>query len=499
MEIKDFNGEESLERAKSMQFAKSNFAKLIISDLSNSSQGRRFLKKYKQSEVREIIENYKIEKNQEKLRDIAQLLWVKSPQFQRLIKYFAEMSTFAHVITPIKDLKSLNKNKVLNQYTMVGELLKMMNIKHEIAKVLTIAFREDIFFGYIHKDKKSFYIQQMPFEICKVSSVEDGILNYSIDMSYFEKNENSLKGWAIEIQYKYREWKLLKDSNPKISKWVELDAQNTICIKMNEEMVEVFPPFAGVFDSIFDIEAFKDLRKDREKLGNYMILAQKLPVRQDTETNNDFMIDGDFTTYFHNQVSDTVPENVGVVTSPMEIDVIKFDKETVDTDGVAKATRDFWEAGGASQLLFGSNNTSSSGLAMSVISDEAVVFNLLSQVERWLNRYLRFEFKELYFNVKMLPVTWYNREKMHQMYLMSAQYGVPVKSHLSAVVDLEPIEVMNMSYLENDLLKMHEEWIPLVSSHTQTNEDMANQSGGAPKKSNKDISDEGDKSRDKDG
>ena len=459
------------ERKKAVEFTRADFGRLVINDLTKTPTGRNFLKKYTQSEVRDIIENYKIERNQDRLREISQLLWAKSPQYQRLIKYFAGMATFAHVITPIKEIRKVNKSKALKQFVEIGELVKLMSLRHEMTKVLSVVFREDIFYGYIHRDKKSFYIQQMPSEICKASSVEDGALNYSVDMMYFQKNEATLYRWANEIQVKYREWRAMRERNPKLSQWVELDARHTICIKMNEDMLEVFPPFAGTFDSVFDIEAFKELRKDKEQLGNYMVLTQKLPIRTDTDNNNDFLIDKEFMMFFHNQASDVVPENVGVITSPMEIEPVRFDQDRADRDGVGKATRDFWEGAGASQLLFSSENSSSTGLAMSIKADEEIVFTLLTQIERWLNRYLKNEFSDLLYNVNILPVTRFNQDIMYKMYLESATYGVPVKSHLSATVGLDPIEVMNMAYLENDLLEMHEGWIPLQSAHTMSNEE----------------------------
>lgn len=493
--------EKNAKRERAMVYSKEDFAKLIINDLSQSESGRKFLRKYKQSEVRDIVEHYQTERNQERLNEISRLLWAKSPQYQRLLNYFADMAVFAHTITPIKNLKKLNKNKTLKQYVEIGELLKLMSLKHEMTKVLNVAFREDVFFGYIHRSNNSFFIQQIPFDICKITSIEDGCLNYSVDMYYFSKNESTLYKWADEIQQKYKQWKALKEKNPNLSEWVELDAKNTICIKINEDVTEVFPPFAGAFDAIFDIEAFKDLRKDKERLGNYMLLAQKLPMRTDSDDNNDFLIDNDFMMFFHNQASNTVPDNVGVITSPMEITPINFKQDTADRDGVAKATRDFWESSGTSQTIFASENTTSTGAGLSIKSDEEMVFSVLNQIERWINRYLRMEYDDdLMFNVSILPVTIFNQDTIYKMYLEAGQYGIPVKSHLSAVVGLEPIEVMNMAYLENDLLKMHEEWVPLVSSHTQSaNDSMSklDETGGAPKKDDDKISDETVKIRDR--
>lgn len=483
-----------------MAFSKEEFARLIINDLSNKKGGKSLLKKYKQSEVREIIENYKIPKNQEKLIEISQMLYAKSPQYKRLVQYFGGMATFAHIIAPIKDISKLSKNKVIKQYTQVGEIMKLMNLKHEMGKVMNTVFVEDVFYGYVHKSKKDFYIQKIDSSIAKITSVEDGVYNYSIDMSYFQKNEDKLSQWAEEIQDKYKRWLVMKERNPRISPWVELDARNTICIKVNEEILESFPPFAGSFDAIFDIEGFKRLRKDREEIGNYMVLTQELPMRKDSENNNDFMIDQDMMLYFHNMASDVVPENVGVITSPMKIEPLKFEKDRADNDGVAKAERDFWSGNGTSQLLFNADKSTSKGLLMSIKTDEEIIFGLLTQIERWVNRYLKFQFSDLMFNVDILDVTHFNQQEMYKMYLEVAQYGLPVKNHLSATIGLAPIETMNMAYLENDILELHEKFIPLMSSHTMSGDELVNKNkaeDGRPPKDASEVSDETARGQDK--
>lgn len=472
-------------RESAMTFDGRSFAKAIINDLRSTLDGRVVLKKYKQSEVREIIENYNLPVNQIKLREISQLLFAKSPQYQRLLRYFSGIPLFSHVITPVKDITKLDKEYVLNQYVAIGELVKRINLKHEMTKVLNVAFKEDTFFGYIHKTKKDFYIQNIDAGICKITSIEDGVYNFSIDMSYFQRRKDTLKSYPKEIRDKYNNWEKIKLKNPRLSVWVELNARNTICIKINEEILESFPPFAGSFDSIFDIDGFKQLRKDKEELDNYMTLAMELPMRKDSDDNNDFIIDEDMMHFFHNMAVDAVPENVGVVTSPMKITPITFDKSKTDADGVAKAERDFWSGSGTSQLLFNSDKSTSQGLLLGIKTDETIVFGALTQIERWLNRYLKFEYSDLMFNINILHITEFNQKEKFDMYLTGGERGFP-KSHIGAVMGFSPIEVMNMTYLENEILEFHKKFIPLDSSHTKSK----NSEDGRPKKSDDQISDE---------
>lgn len=458
-----------------MTFDKMEFAKLIINDLNKDFRHRRFLKKYDQEEIREIVEHYRVEINQWKLREISQILYAKSPEYQRLIRHFAEMALFAHVISPIKDITKLQATKVQKQYMSIAEQVQRMQLKHEMRKVLRTAFTEDVFYGYVHDDGKSFYIQRIDGEMCRITSVEDGVYNYSVNMNYFLKDERRLIGFADEIKQKYFKWKKTygeqQKIDPQIHMWnyVELDPQNTICIKVNEEMLEIFPPFAGSFDAIYDIQAYKELRKTKEEIGNYMILSQQLPIRKDSDNNNDFMIDMDMMKYFHNMAADAVPENVGVITSPMPIQPVNFQRETGEQDGVAKATRDFWDGNGTSQLLFNADDSTSQGLMMSIKTDEEIVFALLSQIERWLNRFLGYKISgDLLFNVNILNVTHFNQDEVIDRYLNAGQYGLPVKSYLCASLGLEPIETINMAYLENEIFKYQEMFIPLFSSNTMS-------------------------------
>ena len=491
--------EKDLQRKNMMQFDATIFSRLVLNDLSSNKNGRAVLKKYKQSEIIDIIENYTLEKNQIKLREISRLLFAKSPQYRRLVRHFSDMALFSYVIEPCRNLEKLNVSKVTKQYEDISELAKVMSLRHEMQKVLRTIFIEDAFFGYVHKDKNSFYIQKIDPSIVKITHVDDSIYNFSIDMTHFYDDESKLESWGVEVKVKYRAWKSARDKNPKIDGFVELDAKNTICIKANEEFSHLFPPFAGSFDSIFDIDGFKKLRKDKEELGNYAIVTQELPMRKDSENNNDFLIDNKYMKFFHNSAVDSVPDNVGVITSPMKIEALKFDKDRVDNDGVGKATRDFWEGSGTSNLLFSSSANSAVGLASSIKSDEQIVFGVLAQINRWLNRYLKHQFKDLYFHINVLPVTEYNRKEMFDMYIQAGSYGYPVKSHIGAVAGLEPIVTTNMIYLENEILKLHEKFIPLMNSHVMSG-DMMNadsKEAGSPKKDDNEIADETVRTRDK--
>ena len=70
---------------------------------------------------------------------------------------------------------------------------------------------------------------------------------------------------------------------------------------------------------------------------------------------------------------------------------------------------------------------------------------------------------------------------MQDAYLKGGMYGLPNKMLYAASLDLEPIDVLNQSYLEDDVLKVSIDTFdrPLVSSNTLSNGDVSNE-GGRP-------------------
>lgn len=461
-------------------------ARLIFKDLTKSNETIIF-GKYKKEDVRRFLDSP--DKFQKQLRDISRILYNKSQHYKRLIDHFATMATFSYSVHPLGAVdEKVNKKTFKNQYIKTLKILDNMNFAHEFEKVLTVAFRDDVYFGYEHETKDSYFLQKLDPDLCQIVSSEDGVYNFAFDFSYFEKYTDRLSMYPIEFTQKFNKYR-----NRTADRWQELDSSKTICIKINETLDYPVPPFAGIFEAIYDVEDYKALRKVREEIGNYIILAQKLPMRENSDHNDDFAIEFETMMLFHQRLASILPDQVGAVTSPMEIEAIRLDKDRVDNDNVAKAVSELYSSAGVSQLLFNSESAGSVGLEKSVTSDEQIVFRALRQLERWTNRKLK-KLSVDSFKFILLDVTTFNREKMSELYLKSAQFGIPVKMELASVLGLSPSALSGKAFLENDVLELHEKLIPLTSSHTQG--DLTDE-GGRPIKSGDKLTTEGNRSRDK--
>lgn len=472
-----------------------NFARQSLNQLNLESTAIS-IGEYSQSDIRDYIENYSNAESQEALLEISDILWVRSPHFRRLVQYFADMATFSYGIIPKDDIQVLetNTDSVREQYVELAKFAKNMNMKHEFRKVMLEAFKSDIFYGYVHYTEDDFYIQKMPREICAISSVEDGVFNYSVHMPTVEENIDVYKyTMPQEVIDLYNEWvgeqesrnsrndrggrgqqerRVQREEEMVAGDWKELGAENTICIKFDEGNYDIIiPPFASSFESVYEIDGYKASRRNRDQIDNYMMIYQRIPIRGDSESNNDFTIDYDSVEFFHEEIADSVPESVGVVTTPMELEPIEFQRDTIDIDNVAKAEKGFWSASGTSQSLFSTENNTTQGINSSIATDEQIVFALLRQFQRWTNRFVKYAHGETMFSIEILDVTYFNQEKYYKHLLELSQYGIPVKTLIPASVGIEPIEVVGLSHLENEVLGIHESWIPLQSSHTMSNKD----------------------------
>lgn len=471
----------------SISFAQ--LSKLILTDIDSNTSKTSLTVKYTKEQIIGFLENPK--KFESQLRQLSQYLYHVSPNYKRLVQYFAGMLRFDYIVEPYDlDIEKVNMETFKRQYLKTLKLLEIMNLPHEFTKILKHSFKDDTFFGYEYMTDDSYFIQRLNPDHCKITSIEDGVYNFSFDFSYF-KSEDEVKKYPKEFQNKYQLY--LKSRKDK--RWQELDSKNTICFKVNEELEYSLPPFSTVFEAVFDIDETKRMRRVKTKMDNYMILTQKIPVSDKTDEPNKFLIDLDTAIAFHNKATQSLPEEVGLVTSPMDIEAIKLERKNTDVDIVAKAERDYYNAAGIAQPLFNSDKVTGTGLSKSIVTDEEIAFMCLQQFERWINRKLK-QFNKTYkFRVKFLETTRFNVDSVRDGLLKSAQYGMPVKSALAATLGLTPSSLMNMTFLENDILNLPEKLIPLSSAHTSSSKDGA----GAPTKKDDDLSESGEKTRDNDG
>lgn len=318
--------------------------RLIARDLNKNTESPNFFM-YTKDQIASFLKNpYK---NEKQLRNAVIYLYGASSHFRRLIQYFVSLSDLAYVVGPYKtDTATAKPQSVRNRYRRVLNLLSAMNIKDQFEKILTVCLREDVFYGTIWETADSVIIQQLPSDYCAISVIEDGVLNVSFDFTYFRSRQDVLELYPEEFREKYELYK----GDAKAYRWQELSAPNSFAIKCNKDVISyAMPPFAGILREIFDLEDYKSLRMTKEEIENYALLVMKLLL--DDEGN--YLLDYGKARKFFENMDAVLPEEIGAVLSPMEIDKISFERThpgTVNT--IADAEQNLFTAAGVSSLLF---------------------------------------------------------------------------------------------------------------------------------------------------
>lgn len=475
-----------MDALSSINFARHTDVKIV--NLKNNTNTGTAYTKYKRSDIIKYLKDP--ETNAKQLRDASIYLYEVSPQYRRVINYFAHMCPLNYIMYPFKfdNTKPINEKSFKTSYKKATDFLSIFNLRHEMRKALVTAWREDIFAGYIYQTKDSFYIRKLPPDYIKIASIVDGCYIVAFDFSYFRGRESELESYGEEFIQKYELYK--KDNQ---ERWQLLDERRQFCIKISEDVFYPLIPLAGCLAGIYDIEDYKELQKDASVLRNYKALGLKLP----TDDNGNLLIDKNMADQFYNQLSNITPDNVGVFQTPMEVQTFDFEKAGAEgADSTYEAIRNFYNDVGISALLFGGDKQTATALNISITADECLCFAVNRQIERNVNRLLKNLSGTQKFQITILDISEYHKQQYHDMLLKDAQYGVPVKTAIAAALGIDQPDMSAMIYMENDFLKLHENMIPLQSSYTQTSDNT----GGRPTAEEKgeEISDSNENTREHD-
>lgn len=466
----------------SSKFAQLN--KLITRDLNNNTSTPTF-SLYSKDDIQTYLSNpYTYEKQ---LRKAITYIYGASSHFRRLIQYFVGLSDLAYVVEPYKlDPKKANIKTVNNNYRKVLNILSSMSIKTQIPKVLTVCLREDVFYGTLWVTNDSVTIQQLPSDYCSISTIEGNVPNVTFDFSYFDANGALLEYYPAEFRTKYKQYQ-----TNRIKRWIELDSPTSFAIKCNSDILDyALPPFAGLLRELYDIEDYKQLKEAKTALENYAMLSMKLPMEKD----GSWGIDLGKAKEFWRNLDSVLPEEVGSVLTPMDIDKISFEKSnTGDTDTVSEAEQHMFSAAGVSSLLFNNEKASANALLLSIKADQAITYGVVKSIQDAINRFVQSQSYGKNFKVNFLDVSPYNRKEVGDAFLKAASYGLPTISAYAASQGIGQAELDSMSFLECDVLGLQEMFKPIQSSTQISSANLeskaATDEGGAPTKEIGDVSD----------
>ena len=456
---------------------------------------------YSDKDVQRFLQNPRA--HERELRQVSRYLENTSQIYKRIVSYLPSIALDCPVVIPTK-IDQLKKETVAKQYNKAIKYLNTLSLPHELVKVRNTCFREDVFYGIEFETEQSYYIKQLNPDYCRICSNDMGVYNFEFDLTFFyidstfDCDTTLLEVYDSIIPNFFKSAFLEFKNSGWTKRWVELPSDKSICIKLHEDLEYNFPPYASVYSDIDDICDYKALSKIAEEQNNYKMIGFKIPLQSTnkSEKPDHFAIKMSTAKMFYEMARANVDKNVGIYMTPFEAEPISFNSgKTNSQNRVQDATTQLFNSLGVSQMLFNADSTTA--LKYSIATDEAIVFKLNRQIERWITRKFYKKFNGA-FKVALLDATVFNKNDLIDQLLKLAQYGIPTTAQISALVGMNQADLMSMNFVENDILDIANTFIPLSSSHTQAS-DTSDSEGGRPQVKDEDLSESGQATRENGG
>lgn len=478
---------------KMKQFAKAYDEVLQLVDLTTNSTKTWTV--FNKDNLRSYLQNPYSANSQTSLRNLAKFLYTLSFPLRRIINYFASLPDFSmyKVNLDFSLVEDNDEEKLLQDYENACRYIRKMNLEINMLKLLIIAWREGIVYFQPYQDADgTLLLMPLDSQYCRISSIGyNNLYHVAYDFSYFQgSNSFYLDIWDPEYKKKYNAYQ--RDTS---LRWQELDTARAFKIDISDQDL-IIPVFSGLFEPLIDLIDLQSLVAVKDALEIYKLLVMRIPMLNSSNPD-DMALSLELAKKFYNKAAADLPEEIGLILSPMEVDSISFDKNaTSDTNAIADSYANVMEETGISQIFDSNRLTGASSVKMSMLSDALMATKgIMQQVEAFINERIQMEYSNSAAYISFIDVTTYTKEDRINEVKEAASLGMPVKFEYMTLMGYDPLEAMASDWLESKLGLATTAFIhPLVSSHTQT---AGSGTVGAPTKGDGDLTDEGANTKDK--
>lgn len=461
-----------------------------IRDVTKTSR-QTTLNSYSKDNVISYLQN--ISSNENNLRNLSRYLFYRSQVYFRLIMYNATMFDLnARTVIPSYDpIKTNNPNKMLKSYYETLQWLERMNLSHQFLPVLINNFIEDVFYGCCWIDETGMFVLQLPPDYCKISGKYYTFdYAFSVDMSYFKKYEYLIEYLGEPLSSMYSAY-----GGDNAKKWQPMPDEYALCTKYRTESCEtVCPPYSGLFIDLIGLLNLSDVQAVADEQQIYKLITATIPLLSGSDTPDDWAVDVSTALDYYKKLEASLPDYVGSAITPIPLDVISFsDDQTTDTTKVQNATKELLNTSGGAQTLNSATLTNSEGVRSANRVDSAFAISpLLGQIQGWTNRMLSYLVSDPA-KVKLFNVSIHTKDAFKESLQKDLNYGFVSSLAVNSLNGFSELDTLSLNYLEKDILNLNKRFVPLQTASTQSGDSE----GGAPEKSDVEISSEGEKSRQK--
>lgn len=457
------------------------FAKMSMDyKQSKEMKGKKYSKEQIERALLDPAKNYKT------LQEVSLYLLSNSMTYRRLIVNFAHMVNYDVMLKPTSNmLFKKGKFDYKKSYYESALLIEKINPKFNFKWIAEYLYSVGEIYLYKVEDKKGILYKKLPEQICRISSVEDSVCLFSIDLTALN-NADLLATMPPEIQNIYKRFteKKIKKEDLVDGKWYELTKNAIAFNAIDSFLPKGYPVLSSVFPSLNSLEDLNKKVADDEKIDNLKIVHMKYDVNEEGSS----IIPPEYITAFHQSVKDNLPPGCAVNTSPLEFNVYTTKNTSQQGTNYRQEMNDVvYGSIGSSRELFNGQRNSNQAIDASIKSDEIFALKIAGMFENYLNYELKKNKKTSYFAAKILPTTYYNvNEYKRQCETSLSLSGNGNQLRYLACCGYSPLEALSLLELENNM-KIQELFTPALSSYNTSTENLTSEAGRPSAEDNGEI------------
>ena len=408
--------------------------------------------------------------NAEKLQEVSIYLKHNNGIYNRLLKYYSNMPTFDHILYPYEidgKKKSSGADKLLKSYNETAQFLEKVNPKYNFRWMYQKLLECGELYIYKLEDTNGIVWKEMPSTLCRISSYENGVSRFSINLSKLSNND-IYATMPKDIQKLYDKYKagVIKKEDLIDSSWYEIEKNGYAFNIITPYLSKGFPPFSYLFDGLMYVDEMKELQFANAENENLKIIHQKIPM----DEKGELLVDYDLIQEYHSATKRNLPSGIAITTNPLDVEAITLMRSGSQyINHRNDALESLYDDAGVNSDLFNGESKSNEIVASGIKIDEMMVFEVISLFENFLNYEITQNKKSSSWRVKMLNTTYFNRENEIKIARENLAYGGS-RFHALGTSGYTPLQSINILKGEQ-ALGIDSIMIPTQTSHTLTNED----------------------------
>ena len=451
----------------------------------------------------------RLQSSERQLRNVSRYLYYRSNIFFRLVNWYADMWDLRcrHIEPNYSLIKDNDPNKMLKSINESLTVLDTLDLHGNMTEALITTYIEDVYYSIVfyEEDVGTFFFRLDPDECAIDGRYQTKDLSFSVDMSK----------WKSPQRQQIIEWlgSPLKEMNEEYertgNKWIHCPDEYAFMLKFRtDDLNVIIPPLLPLYLQLAANEDTIDNQAVADALSIYKLIYMPLKVmKSNNNTVDNFELSADLAhKYFKILTDDAIPPYTAAAMVPGdELKVIDFNnKSNDDIDRVENSTNNILSTAGGGAVL-NSNHITTTAAFNAWLREETefALSTLLPQINGFANRFLMTHCSNPC-KVNHFEVSVYTKDSLYEQLLQTCQYSYSNRLALNTLLGISERETLAMNYLENSVLKLPDIMkYPLQSSFTTSNsgnteDGYTNETGqGRPSVPDSDLTDAGDKSRNK--